>query len=213
MSSEAIRARWWRCDTTLETRTLIAMSQRFALVLLRTLIGWHFLYEGYTKLVFPGVGTRRRADRALVVGGVPEGGDRAVRRHVPRDGQRPMDRHAGSRRCCGARGGRAQPDAWLLHANRLRRRGGAPRDVLPVRDSRRPARSARRGHVPDRQQEPDRGGGGARRFLVPHGTHRGPGSVVGNGSGVGSSLPPEGGSHTNAPGWFCQRKQSRESDK
>jgi thiosulfate dehydrogenase [quinone] large subunit len=28
--------------------------QRFALVLLRTLIGWHFLYEGYYKLVVPG---------------------------------------------------------------------------------------------------------------------------------------------------------------
>ncbi len=35
---------------------MIAISQRFALVLLRTLIGWHFLYEGYTKLVFPGWG-------------------------------------------------------------------------------------------------------------------------------------------------------------
>ena len=28
--------------------------QRFALVLSRTLIGWHFLYEGYYKLMLPG---------------------------------------------------------------------------------------------------------------------------------------------------------------
>lgn len=28
--------------------------EAFALVLLRTLIGWHFLYEGYYKLVVPG---------------------------------------------------------------------------------------------------------------------------------------------------------------
>jgi len=30
--------------------------QQFALVLLRTLIGWHFLYEGYYKLMLPGWG-------------------------------------------------------------------------------------------------------------------------------------------------------------
>jgi thiosulfate dehydrogenase (quinone) large subunit len=35
---------------------LTATSQRFALVVLRTLIGWHFLYEGYTKLLYPGWG-------------------------------------------------------------------------------------------------------------------------------------------------------------
>jgi thiosulfate dehydrogenase [quinone] large subunit len=29
-------------------------AQRIALVLLRTLIGWHFLYEGYYKLMLPG---------------------------------------------------------------------------------------------------------------------------------------------------------------
>jgi thiosulfate dehydrogenase [quinone] large subunit len=28
--------------------------QAFALVVLRTLIGWHFLYEGYSKLMLPG---------------------------------------------------------------------------------------------------------------------------------------------------------------
>jgi thiosulfate dehydrogenase [quinone] large subunit len=28
--------------------------QRVALVLLRTLVGWHFLYEGYYKLIVPG---------------------------------------------------------------------------------------------------------------------------------------------------------------
>jgi thiosulfate dehydrogenase [quinone] large subunit len=29
-------------------------AQQFGLVLLRTLIGWHFLYEGYFKLMLPG---------------------------------------------------------------------------------------------------------------------------------------------------------------
>ncbi|HEY7500721.1 MAG TPA: hypothetical protein VH740_19520 [Vicinamibacterales bacterium] len=33
---------------------MTSTAQRVVLVLLRTLIGWHFLYEGYTKLVFPG---------------------------------------------------------------------------------------------------------------------------------------------------------------
>lgn len=31
----------------------LSSAQQFALVLLRTLIGWHFLYEGYYKLVSP----------------------------------------------------------------------------------------------------------------------------------------------------------------
>lgn len=31
-------------------------SQRFLLIVLRTLIGWHFLYEGYTKLLQPAWG-------------------------------------------------------------------------------------------------------------------------------------------------------------
>src|SRR5436190_23726830 len=29
-------------------------AQRFGLIILRTLIGWHFLYEGYFKLMLPG---------------------------------------------------------------------------------------------------------------------------------------------------------------
>jgi thiosulfate dehydrogenase [quinone] large subunit len=33
--------------------TAISGSQQAALIVLRTLIGWHFLYEGYTKLVHP----------------------------------------------------------------------------------------------------------------------------------------------------------------
>jgi thiosulfate dehydrogenase (quinone) large subunit len=34
----------------------LSSVQQFALVLLRTLIGWHFLYEGYYKLMLPGWG-------------------------------------------------------------------------------------------------------------------------------------------------------------
>jgi thiosulfate dehydrogenase [quinone] large subunit len=33
---------------------MLSPFQRFALVLSRTLIGWHFLYEGYYKLILPG---------------------------------------------------------------------------------------------------------------------------------------------------------------
>ena len=36
------------------------------------MIGWHFLYEGYFKLVTPGVGTGRTAAQCLVVGRVSE---------------------------------------------------------------------------------------------------------------------------------------------
>ena len=35
------------------TTTSLPAYQQAALVLLRTLIGWHFLYEGYTKLLHP----------------------------------------------------------------------------------------------------------------------------------------------------------------
>jgi thiosulfate dehydrogenase (quinone) large subunit len=36
------------------TPTAPSFLQRTSLVILRTLIGWHFLYEGYYKLVLPG---------------------------------------------------------------------------------------------------------------------------------------------------------------
>jgi thiosulfate dehydrogenase [quinone] large subunit len=36
--------------------TLLSKTQQTMLVVLRTLIGWHFLYEGYTKLLFPAWG-------------------------------------------------------------------------------------------------------------------------------------------------------------
>ena len=32
----------------------LSRFQAFGLILLRTLIGWHFLYEGYYKLMLPG---------------------------------------------------------------------------------------------------------------------------------------------------------------
>lgn len=37
-----------------ETPNQLASVQQIALVVLRTLIGWHFLYEGYYKLLLPG---------------------------------------------------------------------------------------------------------------------------------------------------------------
>lgn len=36
------------------TMTFLNVSQWFTLILLRTLIGWHFLYEGLYKLLLPG---------------------------------------------------------------------------------------------------------------------------------------------------------------
>jgi thiosulfate dehydrogenase (quinone) large subunit len=35
---------------------MTSTPQRLMLIVLRTLIGWHFLYEGYTKLLYPGWG-------------------------------------------------------------------------------------------------------------------------------------------------------------
>jgi len=32
----------------------MSQAQKFGLVVLRTLVGWHFLYEGYFKLMLPG---------------------------------------------------------------------------------------------------------------------------------------------------------------
>jgi thiosulfate dehydrogenase (quinone) large subunit len=46
----------------IDSRTLIMSTMRFTslqqtmLVVLRTLVGWHFLYEGYTKLLYPAWG-------------------------------------------------------------------------------------------------------------------------------------------------------------
>lgn len=36
-----------------DDRAALSGLQQFGLVLLRTLVGWHFLYEGYFKLVLP----------------------------------------------------------------------------------------------------------------------------------------------------------------
>ena len=38
---------------TEETKTLVTRSQSIALIVLRTLIGWHFLYEAYFKIMSP----------------------------------------------------------------------------------------------------------------------------------------------------------------
>ena len=43
--------------------------QQFALVILRTLIGWHFLYEGYVEAAAPCVGSRWTADRTWTSAG------------------------------------------------------------------------------------------------------------------------------------------------
>ena len=39
-----------------EVAELMSRAQQILLVVLRTVIGWHFLYEGYFKLVTPGWG-------------------------------------------------------------------------------------------------------------------------------------------------------------
>jgi thiosulfate dehydrogenase [quinone] large subunit len=39
-----------------EIQTALASGQQTALIILRTLIGWHFLYEGYYKILLPGWG-------------------------------------------------------------------------------------------------------------------------------------------------------------
>ena len=43
--------------------TALTSAQQVGLVLLRTLVGWHFLYEGYFKLWRP-AWSRTGADRA-----------------------------------------------------------------------------------------------------------------------------------------------------
>src|SRR5262249_31923854 len=40
----------------LRTTSILGSSQQIALIVLRTLIGWHFLFEGYTKLLQPAWG-------------------------------------------------------------------------------------------------------------------------------------------------------------
>ena len=52
--------------------TALTSAQQVGLVLLRTLVGWHFLYEGYFKLWRP-VGPDG-GPSGLYRGGLPEGG-------------------------------------------------------------------------------------------------------------------------------------------
>jgi thiosulfate dehydrogenase (quinone) large subunit len=51
-----LKARSFSNDGSLEEELIPVTSQlqAIALIFLRTLIGWHFLYEGYYKLVLPG---------------------------------------------------------------------------------------------------------------------------------------------------------------
>ena len=80
-----------------------------AITVLRVLVGWHFLYEGLTKLTAP-----------VVVGGrLPEAGQGAVRGAVPL--ARRVAQHAGQRRPdhdVGADAGRRLPDPRPVHAAR-----------------------------------------------------------------------------------------------
>ena len=50
-------------------------------MVLRTLIGWHFLYEGYVKLLHPAWGRDGQPVASLVVCRVPQSRHRAARRH------------------------------------------------------------------------------------------------------------------------------------
>ena len=78
--------------------TPLSKTQQTMLVVLRTLIGWHFLYEGYTKLLSPAWGQNGVPIRAVVVGRVSESGDGTARAALPLDGKRIVDRLARSRR-------------------------------------------------------------------------------------------------------------------
>ena len=66
-----------------EIERSISASQQVLLVVLRTLIGWHFLYEGYVKLLRPGLGARRRAAGAWSVAGYLRGATGTLCAAVP----------------------------------------------------------------------------------------------------------------------------------
>ena len=51
--------------------------QQLGLVLLRTLIGWHFAVRGLFQIPAPGLEPRRRAARQVLVGGLPAIGSAA----------------------------------------------------------------------------------------------------------------------------------------
>ena len=142
------------------------------LVVLRTLIGWHFLYEGYTKLLQPAWGragapvaawssagylkaaTGPLADVFHSLGNASWIGtlDLVVAALLVAVGLSLMLGLFTQAGCAGALGLLAM---FYLSAIPM----GLPEATV-------------RGHVPHRQQEPDRGCGGARAVCVPHRPHR-----------------------------------------
>ena len=129
--------------------------QQMTLVVLRTLIGWHFLYEGYTKLLQPAWGRAGAPLAAWSSAGYLKAATGPL---------------AGMFHSLGNASWIGTLDlvvAALLVAVGLSlmlglftqtgcaRRARAARDVLPVGDSDGPAGSAVRRHLSHRQQEPD----------------------------------------------------------
>ena len=67
----------------------MSARQQILLVALRTLIGWHFLYEGYFKLVTPGWGPDGLPLSRMVVRRLSARRHRAVRGHLSPIGASP----------------------------------------------------------------------------------------------------------------------------
>ena len=133
--------------------TMFARGPMIAITVLRVLVGWHFLYEGLTKLTAPSCTAAGYLKQAKG----PLGEQFHGWRRSPTAGQRRPDHDVG------AHAGRRLPDPGPVHPAREPGRDRLPADVLP----RRPAvdrlllRDPQRRQLPDREQEPR---GGRRRW-------------------------------------------------
>ena len=94
----------------------MSAAQHFALVVLRTLIGWHFLYEGYFKLLRPAWGPDGAPLAAVDVGRLSARRHRSVRLHLSRARRVVLDRDARRGRRRRARCRRPVADARAVHA-------------------------------------------------------------------------------------------------
>ena len=180
----------------------MSAAQQVLLVVLRTLIGWHFLYEGYVKLLRPAWGpgwcaARRRGHRPAISVAPP------VRWHASSI-RSPIQ--PGSGRLIRPLRSRLRRIGLSLLLGLFTRLGCIGAMLLLTLfyvtrdpDERRAGTAARR-RVSLRQQDADRARRRRRRLCLPYRTHRGPGSLVGRGPADDPGAHSRRSRHESHPG-------------
>jgi thiosulfate dehydrogenase [quinone] large subunit len=69
----------------------LSAAQQTTLVVLRTLVGWHFLYEGYSKVLFPAWSPVGEPLARWSSAPLSQSGDGTARAALPLDGKCAVD--------------------------------------------------------------------------------------------------------------------------